>query len=330
MKMNYFPSTPVPVEQLSNSVVLSNSEIQSWHLCERRHFYAHVLKLEPKNYSAAIQRGFLGHEALAEFYEAMKDGKSKDECHKAAVAPIDNLLIPLLNDIKNLDTDKINMLSNLKSLVMQYVLKYYDEHKKHFNIIEVETVHIVPTPITGVQFGIKLDLLAEYTQPPYTGELVNIDHKFVKRFKNRDTIKLLPQIPRYQAVLRSDGFPVNRGTLNQLKHSATSDIFRKEPVSPTDADLTQIIDETFIVIHRILERISLPVEEQDIQALRTRSETVCGYCPFRKICTAESDHGSIFSERGQKNGMAKYFLDEHYRENTYGYTYEEDKADTSD
>jgi hypothetical protein len=260
----------------------------------------------------------------------MKDSKSKDECHKAAVAPIDALLWQAMSDVKSLDTDKINMLSNLKSLIVQYVLKYYDEHKKHFNIIEVESVHIVPTPIPGAQFGIKLDLLAEYTQPPHTGELVNVDHKFVRRFKHRDTIKLLPQIPRYQAVLRSDGFPVNRGTLNQLKHSATSDIFRKEPVSVTDGELTQIIDETLIAIQRIQERTSLPVEEQDRLALRTRSETVCSYCPFRKICTAESDHGSIFSERGQKNGMAKYFLDEHYRENTYGYTYEEDKADVND
>jgi hypothetical protein len=131
-------------------------------------------------------------------------------------------------------------------------------------------------------------------------------------------------------VLRSDGFPVNRGTINQLKHSATSDIFRKEPVSVSDAELTQIVDETFTVMYRIQDRTSFPVEEQDKLALRTRSETVCGYCPFRKICTAESDNGSIFSERGRDNGMAKYFLDEHYRENSYGYTYEEDKVDTND
>jgi hypothetical protein len=259
----------------------------------------------------------------------MQNGKSKDDCHKAAIAPIDALLIPLLTK-HPVDSEKISMLTNLKSLIMQYILQYYEDHKKNYNVLEIETVHIVPTPITGIQFGIKLDLLAEYTQPPNKGDLVNIDHKFVKRFKNRDTIQLLPQIPRYQAVLRSVGYSVNRGMLNMLKHSAQSDIFRTEPVNPTDDKLETIVDETFVAIQRIAERTALPVETQDKLALRTRSETVCGYCPFRKICTAESDHGSIFSSRGQRNGMAKYFLDEHYTENSYGYTFEEDKVDTND
>ena len=56
--------------------VISQSEVDAFLGCRRRHFYAHGEKIAPIQFSDALTRGTIGHEALEKAFTAKKEGIS--------------------------------------------------------------------------------------------------------------------------------------------------------------------------------------------------------------------------------------------------------------
>ncbi len=61
---------------------VSNTEITSYNMCKRQHYYRFERRIEPtkRTLSPALYRGIVGHDALAAYYEAYRDKESVDSC----------------------------------------------------------------------------------------------------------------------------------------------------------------------------------------------------------------------------------------------------------
>lgn len=325
--MDFFPAKEsVPFAILANSKICSNSEGNDWTMCERRHFYHHVLNLEPREQGFGYYRGTIGHEALAAFYNAMKDGKKKNDCLDAAMEPINQAQARALLEF---NYERSSILVGLRSLITQYIMHFWGEP---LQVLEVETVHIVPTPVESIYYGLRLDLLVEWFESPYKNEIVLLDHKFTYNFRSPTMRKLNPQLPKYMAALRSEGYPVRYAWLNQvryrpLKDPTPNDIFRRALVAPTDEHLEYFIKEHFELSLRIRERKALPVEVQDRMAVRVRTQAICEKCPFQKICIAEDETGSaIQGSQYSKDVIKYYYQPSTYESQRYGREEEYDAA----
>lgn len=53
---------------------VSHSEVESFLRCERQHYYGYGLGIQRVAESESLNRGILGHEALAVFFQSLMDG----------------------------------------------------------------------------------------------------------------------------------------------------------------------------------------------------------------------------------------------------------------
>lgn len=283
---------PEGVTDLARTV--SNSEVSAFTQCERKHYYAHILNLEPKQTGLALSRGIIGHEALAEYYE-------NDRNVSAAKA----VIAKYLNE-SNADGQ---MLIELQALLSRY-FKYYAN--EDFEVLAVEKAYEVPVNDEFL-FGMRLDLLKRLKD----GRIVVVDHKFVYDFYTQDVVDMNAQLPKYIGTVRFNGIRADMGELNQvryrLKKSGNTDeeLFKRTPVTPTNHAIRETMREQFKVSERIMERRSWPAERQSEEAVRTMNQMTCKNCSFLPLCLAELNGTDITN-----------LIAQDYQPNSYGYNKE--------
>lgn len=252
----------------------SNSGITVANECTRRYDYQYNRKLMAADPSSRenMYRGVVGHAALAEYYEAKKNGKSEDQCRKAAYAVVFDQIT------KN--PHHALLLTKLRELLEKY-FEYY-EARDTFKIISVETVYT--TEITATDhFGAILDLVIQFTEGRNKDEFAVMDHKFVYNFLNPDVLEMDAQIPKYIVVARANGYPATMGIYNQLRHREMknpnyTDIFQRELDRSGPKARRAMWDEQAKTIAKL---------NRNEPTVATLSHMVCKGCDFRKLCKAE-------------------------------------------
>lgn len=288
-------------------IVVSNTQISTKNLCERQHHYRFVQNgtgIEP-SYLAVntpLGTGLLGHSALEAYYTVIKDGGSAKDALVAAKEILTFEVIRLITD----EPEQFEQLARVNHLLQ--LLEAYAEHYRNepFKVLEVEKVF--STSITpDISYGMKTDILVEYTRGDLRGELAVWDHKFVFNFKSEAELNLDVQLPKYIKVLQDNGYPVRRGVFNQLRYREMKDptfeqLFKRSKLpDPKQIEIDTIWDEQKDTAEEIAAGIPKP--------RRTQHMLTCKYCPFTGICKTELMGNDISTT-----------IKAEFRPTTYGYT----------
>lgn len=291
-------------------MIISNTEVTMFNTCRRQHYFRFGLDIEPRfeNLGPALQRGIIGHEALNAFYTTKRLGGSKSDCLHAA----DQVIEEWVGKIVLQWPEKVKLLEvvcALKPLIHMYADLYEDEP---FRVIETESFY--KTPVTDEHdYGMRLDILVEFTGGEFRGDLAILDHKFVYNFKSDKELAMDGQLAKYVRTLRDNGFVITKGIFNQLryrslKNPTPDDLFRRDLVKAKRVETDRIWKEQAISAREIAYYRSLPRAQFADEAVRNLSPFTCKYCHFQPLCKSE-----LLGESIELN------VNTNYQPNTYGY-----------
>jgi hypothetical protein len=268
------------------------------------------MEIEPRfeNLGPALQRGIITHEAMAAYYITKKHGGKLKDCVAAAQEVIktwiEKIVTEMPTNVKLLET-----ICKIQPLIEGYAEYYGDEKIK---VIEVETFHT--TRITeDHDYGMRLDLLIEFQDGEYRGDLAIFDTKVVYNFKTQSELDMDGQLSKYVRTLRDNGFVISKGVFDQiryrsLKDPSPSDIYKRELVKATKTETDRIWHEQAISAREIAYYRSLPKQQFSDEAVRNLSPFTCKYCHFKTLCKSELLGEDI-----------TYNVGANYQPNTYGY-----------
>lgn len=280
-------------------MIMSNSEVEAFQKCQRKHWYGYGLNLSPREKNLPLRAGILGHSVLEKYYKAKRAELTHDECvHEGLSVLAAYMLHP---DVE------------VYSIVLKRFLEYA-EHYRHepFRVIDVEGVYTMPLG-NGIEYALTLDLLVEYTSGQYKGQQVLIDHKWTSDFWSENAVNMLPQIPKYIYTLRKLGSTADFGIVSQIRYRKMKDgytpdkIFRRSIVKPTPERIANIIRIHEKVTSIIRQRKIFP-DLWEMDAVQTIYRQQCDNCFFRTPCEIELDGRD-----------ASYTFQTMYEQNTYGY-----------
>lgn len=284
-------------------MIVSNSRVKDLS-CERKHFYAHELRLAPKQYPDPLFRGIVGHEALAEYYKFIKaEGWEKHE--EAKKLALDFLFKECANHLT-----QIHVVNRVRELLTKYFERYSGDR---FKILEVEKYY-EEVRDGYPSYGLRLDTLIEMDTGPYKGQLIVMDHKFTYNFFSAQLVELDVQLPKYIGVLRRAGYPVSRGMFNQIRtrewgSNNESDLFKRAFTEKySDREIEQIEREHNQAARRIEGWTELPLGIRELDATRNPSAQNCNYCSFTDLCALD--------RQGKDTSRTRTA---HYKVNPYGY-----------
>lgn len=270
--------------------LISHSEVDGFNQCERKHHYAHEVKLEPKKRGAALGKGSAGHLFLETFLQAIKDGVSQADAIEKA-----------LNK-----TAGEQFAADILPIVMYWAQEVWPT--LGWKIIAVEYEFEPIGVAEGLAFPGKIDLIAEvYDKQIGQWVVMVIDHKFLYDPYEQEVFDLLPQIPKYIGVLRTKGIPVKAGMFNVLRTRDLKnprDRYKQFIVRPNN----QIIKQHMIEQVEGMKRIKANSENPNFVPMRTVNKINCTNCGFRELCLRDA--------RGEDTQL---LLRAEFQTNTYGY-----------
>lgn len=277
---------------------MSHSEIDTFLMCSRRHYYAHGEKLAPKRPSEALTTGINGHEVLEVFFKTLQATHDYDGSVGLA---------------RRLIEDQLRAGASMTSVAkiserLELFWEIYRERIESWEILHVEETFYVPVD-DHMQFPFKPDLVIREN-----GMIVVVDYKFIGDFYKADDMALMPQFPKYIGGLRALGIQARHGlyimfrTRANLKSTNPDDLIRLEVVKPTNARVQRTFYEQIQVTKGIVELKGLTLEEWERNVHRTSNKMVCSYCSFKDLCITEL------------NGQSGQLMREtDFVPNTYGY-----------
>jgi CRISPR/Cas system-associated exonuclease Cas4 (RecB family) len=271
---------------------VSHSEVDSYLLCRRKHYYGYGLSLERLTTSHSLATGTAGHRILEKFYEKLLElGATAEEQLAAwdqaiAVAQAEYELIV------DEGYENVNNRAELHDMLFHAEWGYFANEfmvNNGWRVLAVEQeFNLLYNEATDSQYPFVVDMIVEDPN----GKIAVIDHKFVYDFYTPAQTDLQPQIPKYIGALRAMNYPVAYGAYNMIR---TRKLKTPEPDSMnyfmmlkpnTDRVLNTFMEQLGVAAEiQALKELSL--EEQSKRAYRTANKMVCQSCSFREICSTE-------------------------------------------
>lgn len=264
---------------------VSHSEVDSYLLCRRKHYYGYTKSLQRVQESAALAMGSAGHKILEVFYANILDGRTFDEALFYAKAEADELRQQV-----SIPANRANIFDTLFDI-------YFPNEplvKEGWEILAVEKqFNLEYDPDTQAQYPFVVDIIAKSPE----GKVVVIDHKFVYDFYNYEASIMQPQIPKYIGALRALNYKIDHGAYNmirtrKLKESTADGMIAWLDVKPEPARVQQVFKEQIAVASDIMAIKSLDEKQQDEHAYRVANKMVCQSCSFLDICRTELSGGN--------------------------------------
>lgn len=264
---------------------VSHSEVDSYLLCRRKHYYGYTKSLQRVKESAALAMGTAGHKILEVFYKNILDGKNFDQALAAAQEEAD-----VLRQQVDIPANRANIFDTLFDM-------YFPNEplvKEGWEILAVEKqFNLEYDPDTQAQYPFVVDIIAKSPE----GKTVVIDHKFVYDFYNYEASIMQPQIPKYIGALRALNYKIDHGAYNmirtrKLKEPDAESMIQWLDVKPESARVTQVFKEQIAVANDIMLIKSMSEEQQDAHAYRVANKMVCQSCSFLDICRTELSGGN--------------------------------------
>lgn len=271
---------------------VSHSEVDSYLLCRRKHYYGYGLSLERMSTSHSLATGTAGHRVLEKFYEAILEigdtaeaqAGAWDEAYARAEAEYKLIVGEGYEDASNRAT--------LHDLLFDSEWGYFANEymvKNGWRVLAVEQeFNLLYNEASESRYPFVVDMIVE--DP--SGKIVVIDHKFVYDFYTPEQTDLQPQIPKYIGALRAMNYPVAYGAYNMIRTRKL-----KTPTPESMQYFMILKPNTERVLNTFMEQLGvaaeiqalkeLPIEDQSKRAYRTANKMVCQSCSFRDICSTE-------------------------------------------
>jgi hypothetical protein len=290
----------VEIGESNMPALVSHSEVDTFNSCERKHLYSFGYRLEKKGTSDALYRGTTGHSVLRRYYNALSNGALLQDAIDAGM--------DVLAEEMSKGDPAYGPLTYLYRLMPMY-FDYYKDDYERFEVVAIEEEYRLQVTDELI-YPFKPDFIVKDRR---TGDLEVWDHKFVYNFFTVDEINLLGQLPKYIGALRALGIYITRGRYNEvryrpLKEPTFTDLFRREQVKPSTARIQRTFLEQLRQAEKIADVKAQGLDQWSELAPRVLSKSMCGFCSFKMICTAEM------------NGSDTTLMQQvEYRPNTYGY-----------
>lgn len=277
---------------------VSHSEVDSYLLCRRKHYYGYGLSLQRVTESASLATGVAGHRILETFYkhilgngiDASEQAEAFDDALDAARKEYDAVVEEGYTDADRRAT--------LHDILFNDEYGYFAHEffvRKGWRVLAVESeFNLLYDDETEASYPFVVDMIVEDTE----GNYVVIDHKFVYDFYTPEQTDLQPQIPKYIGALRALGHEVSYGAYNMLRTRKL-----KTPTAETNNYLMILKPNNTRIVGTFMEQLGvaaeiqalkeLPLEEQDKRAYRTANKMVCQSCSFRDLCSTELVGGNV-------------------------------------
>jgi len=290
-------------------VIVSHSEVDTYLLCQRRHYYAFGEKLQKKHLSESLQRGIAGHSMMEAFFNAFRDTNSFDY----AIDQVDSRFGTLLSP--TMDPKELKMLTELQVRVIGY-LKYFESTIRQWEVKHVEQTFKVPltkSVIPGLTFAFTPDLIIFHN-----GRHHVVDWKFPYNFYGATEISLLPQIPKYISALRMLDMIVGKGYYGMIRYRSLKtpnapQLYKLQEHTPNRANLERTWKEYYQVVQEIAHLKTQYGDNWENQVKRVGNQLVCRSCAFKELCAAEKDGSDGLRIRKEM-----------YVKSTYGYVESEE------
>lgn len=260
----------------------SYSEVSSYLLCRRKHFYGYGMSLERNESSESLAIGKALHKALEVYYGFFVGQEFSAPLHlqaKAASLGAWETERPEVADPKRQDlTETLNLYFNDEPFV-----------SKGYKVLAVEREFVLEYDDEEGRYPFVIDLVLE---DPW-GEMAVVDHKTGYEFLSDGAAEhLQPQIPLYIGALRALRYPAVYGIYNQfrtrkIKAPTVEQLLRVTPMRPTDTRIKRTFSEQVGLAQEVSDRKAMPVDVQDATAYRTANKMVCQTCAFAELCIAD-------------------------------------------
>jgi CRISPR/Cas system-associated exonuclease Cas4 (RecB family) len=271
---------------------VSHSEVDSYLLCRRKHYYGYGLSLERIATSHSLATGTAGHRVLERFYSHLLEiGSSAEE----QLEGWDSALIAAREEYEEIVKEKYEDANNraeLHETLFNEEWGYFANEymtKNGWRVLAVEQeFNLLYNEQTESRYPFVVDMIMEDKD----GKIVVIDHKFVYDFYTPEQTDLQPQIPKYIGALRAMNYPVSYGAYNMVRtrklKTPTADSMQYFMILKPNKDrVLNTFMEQLGVAAEIQALKELPIEDQSKRAYRTANKMVCQSCSFRDICSTE-------------------------------------------
>jgi CRISPR/Cas system-associated exonuclease Cas4 (RecB family) len=274
---------------------VSHSEVDSFLLCRRKHYYGYTKSLQRIRESSALAMGSAGHKVLEVFYVNILDGKDFAQSLAIAKKEADEL------------RQQVEVPSNRANIFDTLFDIYFPNEpfvKEGWEILGVEKqFNLEYDEAQKLQYPFVVDLIARSPE----GKTVVIDHKFVYDFYTYEASIMQPQIPKYIGALRALNYKIDYGMYNmirtrKLKESDATNMIQLLDVKPEPTRVKQVFTEQIMVAQEIQRIKDLPEDAQDAMAYRVANKMVCQSCSFLDICRTElvGGNGKLMMETEYK------------------------------
>jgi hypothetical protein len=271
---------------------VSHSEVDSYLLCRRKHYYGYGLSLERINTSNSLATGTAGHRVLEAFYAHLLSLSDTAQGQKENFQLAYERAQTVYRQIIDEGYEDANNRAILYDMLFHPEWGYFANEfmvQNGWRILAVEAeFNLIYDTETDSKYPFVVDLLVQDPE----GRYVVIDHKFVYDFYTPEQTDLQPQIPKYIGALRAMNYEVVYGAYNMVR--------TRKLKTPTPESMTYFMilkPNTDRVLNTFMEQLGvaaeiqavkeLPLEDQNKRAYRTANKMVCQSCSFRDICSTE-------------------------------------------
>lgn len=261
-------------------MIISNSEVETYLNCQKKHYYAFRKGMKAKNKGRALGFGVLGHRVWEAYYRGIMHGMKPSDAHGEATEALMNALMKEEHEGK-FTPEAISMVTGRFAA---YVEHYSPEPFKVLGVEDTQMVEIDPDNT----FAFTVDLLVEFTKGPFKGEVSPFDFKWTYNFWSDWEKKMHPQFPKYIWGLRQMGMPVQRAFIDQIRYREDAkDLFERYPVNCSEIMLDRIMEEHVMVANEIRALTVLDPLQHDMMTSRRLNRRECKYCDYNSICFLE-------------------------------------------
>jgi CRISPR/Cas system-associated exonuclease Cas4 (RecB family) len=271
---------------------VSHSEVDSYLLCRRKHYYGYGLSLERISTSHSLATGTAGHRILEKFYATLLEIGATAEEQAEGWDQALSLAQKEYEIVVEEGYEDANNRAELHDVLFHEEWGYFANEfmvKNGWRVLAVEQeFNLLYNEQTDSRYPFVVDMIMEDKD----GKIVVIDHKFVYDFYTPEQTDLQPQIPKYIGALRAMNYPVAYGAYNmlrtrKLKTPEASSMQYFMILKPNTDRVLNTFMEQLGVAAEIQALKELPIEEQSKRAYRTANKMVCQSCSFRDICSTE-------------------------------------------
>jgi hypothetical protein len=277
---------------------VSHSEVDSYLLCRRKHYYGYGLSLQRVRESDSLATGVAGHATLEAFYRTIIDNGITVEEQQAAFDKALDAAAKKYDELKADGFQEANRRASLYEILFHSDYGYFNNEffvKNGWRVLAVEAEYNLQyDDETKATYPFVVDMIVQDPE----GNYVVIDHKFVYDFYTPEATDLQPQIPKYIGALRALGHEIAYGGYNMLR---TRTLKERTPESnnyfmilkPNATRITTTFMEQLGVAAEIQALKELPLENQEKRAYRTANKMICQSCSFRDLCSTELMGGNV-------------------------------------